>query len=397
MLIKLRGISSLSNQPKGLKNMKYEVIVCGSGLAGATAARICAEKGKKVLVIEKLPHVGGSVYDEYDRSGILIHKYGPHIFHTNNDDVYEFLSRFTEWLPYHHKVLASINGEYVPVPFNISALKKTYGEDKAKEIVEKLKSEFGNDTVSVMALRESRDADLRELGEYVYKNIFLYYTMKQWGKSPDEVDPATTARVPVRLSEEDGYFTDKYQGMPKQGYLEMIKNMLDHENIDIQLSCDVLNRIKFEDGEIAFDGEPTDAEIIYTGQIDTLFGYCYGRLPYRTLDFVFETLNIDSYQPTGTVNYTVSEEFTRITEFKKLTGQKKDGVTTIMKEFSKPFEGKNGEIPYYPVANPESAELYGKYLALSEKYKNLILLGRLAQYKYYNMDAVVAACMEKLK
>ncbi len=374
----------------------YDVIVCGSGLAGSVSARICAEKGKRVLVLEKLSHIGGSVFDEYNDAGILIHKYGPHIFHTNNEEVYKFLSRFTELAPYHHKVLAKINGDYVPVPFNISALKKTYGEEKAEKIVEKLKAEFGSDTVSVMALRESRDPDLHELGEYVYKNIFLYYTMKQWGKSPDEVDPATTARVPVRLSEEDGYFTDKFQGMPKDGYIAMIERMLGHENIDKELSCDALDRIKLADGKILFDGEPTDAEVIYTGQIDALFGYAYGRLPYRTLDFVFETLPVDSYQPAGTVNYTVSEDFTRITEFKKLTGQKKDGVTTIMKEFSKQFEGKEGEIPYYPVASSESAELYGKYRALSEKYEKLILLGRLAQYKYYNMDAVVAACLEKL-
>ncbi len=375
----------------------YDVIVCGSGLAGAVSARICAEKGKKVLVLEKLSHLGGSVFDEYDGAGILIHKYGPHIFHTNNDEVYDFLSRFTDWIPYHHKVLANINGEYVPVPFNISALKKTYGEEKAVKIVEKLKTEFGSDTVSVMSLRESADPDLHQLGEYVYKNIFLYYTMKQWGKSPNEVDPATTARVPVRLSEEDGYFTDKHQGMPKDGYLAIIKRMLEHENIDTELGCDALERVKLEDGKVMFDGEPTAAEIIYTGQIDTLFAYRYGKLPYRTLDFVFETLPIDSYQPVGTVNYTVSEDFTRITEFKKLTGQKKDGVTTIMKEFSKQFEGKDGEIPYYPVASTESAELYEKYRKLSEEYKSLKLLGRLAQYKYYNMDAVVAACLKELK
>ncbi len=374
----------------------YDTIICGSGLAGATSARICAERGEKVLVIEKLPHVGGSVYDQYDNAGILIHKYGPHIFHTNNKEVYDFLSRFTEWLPYHHKVLANIHGEYVPVPFNISALKKTFGYEKADIILAKLKKEFGTDTVSVMSLRESTDPDLTELGEYVYKNIFLYYTMKQWGKTPDEVDPATTARVPVRLSEEDGYFTDKYQGMPKEGYLAMIKRMLDHENITVELNCNALDRILLADDLIYLDGELTDARLIYTGQIDTLFGYRFGRLPYRTLDFVFETLNVDSYQPAATVNYTVDEAFTRITEFKKLTMQDKPDVTTIMKEFSRQFEGKDGEIPYYPVANPESAELYGKYSALGEKYKNLILLGRLAQYKYYNMDGVVAACIERL-
>ncbi len=376
--------------------MNYNVIICGAGLAGAAAARLMSEKGKNVLVLEKLPHVGGSVYDEYDAAGILIHKYGPHIFHTNNKDVFDFLSRFTEWLPYYHKVLAKINGEYLPVPFNISALRKTYGEEKAASMLSAMKTEFGTDTVSVMALRDSKNEELKELGEYVYKNIFLYYTMKQWGKSPDEVDPATTARVPVRLSEEDGYFTDKYQGMPKDGYLAMVEKMLDHENIEVRTSCDAKEHIKLEGGKVYFDGEQTDATLIYTGQIDALLDFCYGRLPYRTLDFVFETKAQNEFQPAATVNYTVDEDFTRITEFKKLTLQEKEGVTTIMKEYPRDFEGKPGEIPYYPVANEDSAELYGKYKAMCEEYPNIILLGRLAEYRYYNMDAVVAACIEKL-
>ena len=374
----------------------YDYIICGSGLAGSSAARILADKGKKVLVLEKLPHVGGSVYDLSDDAGILIHKYGPHIFHTNNKEVYDFLSRFTEWNDYQHRVLAKIGDGYVPVPFNTTALENVYGKEKADELCALLKSTYGTDTVSIMTLRSSDIEQLRELGEYVYRNIFLYYTMKQWGKSPDEVDPATTARVPVRLSDDDRYFTDTYQGMPKNGYTALINNMLDHENITVQVNCAPLT-LDFENKQILLNGSEVSSEVIYTGETDRLCKFMYGKLPYRTLDFVFETLNQDEYQPCATVNYTVSEDFTRITEFKKLTSQKLDGVTTIMKEFPRAYEGKEGEIPYYPVACEESANLYKKYVEKCKEFKNLHLLGRLAEYRYYNMDAVVARALELFK
>ncbi len=376
--------------------MNFDYIICGSGLAGSTAARILAEKGKKVLVLEKLPHTGGSVYDLNDEAGILIHKYGPHIFHTNDKRVFDFLSRFTEWNDYQHRVIAKLDGTEVPVPFNTEALRRVYGADKASRLTSLLKDTYGTDTVSVMTLRQSENAELKELGEYVYNNIFLYYTMKQWNKAPSEVDPATTARVPVRLSDDDRYFTDKYQGMPKNGYTALIHGMLSHENITVETSCDALTRLRLCDGKIFFDGKETEANVVYTGETDRLFGFVYGRLPYRTLDFVFETHDTDSYQNAATVNYTVSEDFTRITEFKKLTWQKKDGVTTIMKEYPRQYEGKDGEIPYYPIKSDESSALYEKYRKLSEEYPRLTLLGRLAEYRYYNMDAVVARVMETL-
>lgn len=376
--------------------MSFDYIVCGSGLAGSAASRILAEKGKKVLILEKLPHVGGSVYDLQDDAGILIHKYGPHIFHTNNGEVFKFLSRFTEWIDYQHRVIAKLDGFEIPVPFNTESLRRVYGEEKAKHLTALLKETYGTDTVSIMSLRDSENSELKELGEYVYNNVFLYYTMKQWEKKPSEIDPATTARVPVRLSDDDRYFTDKYQGMPKEGYTALIENMLAHENITIETDCDALTRIELKDGKIFLDGEETSAGVIYTGETDRLFDFKYGRLPYRTIDFVFETHNVDSYQNAATVNYTVSEKFTRITEFKKLTGQKKDGVTTIMKEFSRQYEGRDGDIPYYPISNKESAELYGKYRALCDEYPRITLLGRLAEYKYYNMDAVIAHVIETL-
>lgn len=374
--------------------INYDYIICGAGLAGVTAARILAEKGMNVLMLEKLPHIGGSVYDSYDESGILIHNYGPHIFHTNNKKVFNFLSRFTEWNGYSHKVEAKLETCNVPVPFNLKSIELVYGAEKTENLRTLVKEEFGTDTVSVMALVESKNEELSALGKFAFNNIFLYYTVKQWGKQPHEVDPKTTARVPVRLSYDDRYFTDEYQGLPLVSYTSMVEKMLDHENITVKLNEDALKRISLSDEKIYFDGEETDAKVVYTGETDRLFGFKYGHLPYRTLDFKFETHNVDSYQSAATVNYTVSEDFTRITEFKKLTLQKKDGITTVMKEYPRQYEGKDGEIPYYPVASDESREMYEKYIALADGYKNLILVGRLAEYKYYNMDAVVARAME---
>ena len=374
--------------------MKYDYVVIGAGLAGATAARILSDKGNSVLVLEKLPHVGGSVYDCYDETGILIHKYGPHIFHTNDKEVYDFVCRFAEFNGYSHKVVAKLSDCYVPVPFNCEALRRVYGEEKAKALTDALKEKFGTDTVSIMDLRQSEEPELKALGEYVYENIFLYYTMKQWEKKPSEIDPKTPARVPVRLSEDDRYFTDAYQGLPTVGYTDMVENMLKSDRITVKTGVEA--QLTLRDGKIKINGEPTDAKIVYSGELDKLFGYCYGALPYRTLDFVFETHELDSYQSHATVNYTVSEKFTRISEFKKMTLQEKDGVTTILKEFSRAYDRENGDIPYYPVANPQSAELYEKYLEQARKYPQMILLGRLAEYKYYNMDAVIRRVMNVL-
>ena len=373
---------------------KFDYIICGAGLAGATAARLLAEKGKKVLILEKLPHIGGSVYDSIDESGVLIHNYGPHIFHTNNKKVFDFLSRFTEWNGYSHKVEAKLEKCNVPVPFNLKSIELVYGAEKTEKLSALVKEEFGTDTVSVMSLVESKNNELSALGKFVYNNIFLYYTVKQWGKQPHEVDPKTTSRVPVRLSYDDRYFTDEYQGLPLVSYTATVEKMLCHENITVKLNEDALKRLALSDDKIYFDGEETEAKVVYTGETDRLFGFKHGHLPYRTLDFKFETHNVDSYQSAATVNYTVSEDFTRITEFKKLTLQKKDGVTTVMKEYPRQYEGKDGEIPYYPVASDESREMYEKYVSLAGEYKNLILVGRLAEYKYYNMDAVVARAME---
>ena len=368
----------------------FDCLVIGSGYAGSVAAREMAERGgRRVLVLERRGHVGGNAYDCLDEHGILIHKYGPHIFHTSERRVFDYLSRFTGWRDYQHRVVANVHGRFLPVPFNLTSLHMAFPEEKAARLEDKLLSAYSaNARVTILSLRENTDPELREVADYVYENVFVHYTMKQWGQTPEEIDPATTARVPVLLSRDDRYFQDPYQGMPLEGYTPLFQRMLDHLRITVELGVDARERMALEDGVIRLDGEPFAGPVIYTGEVDELFSFRFGHLPYRTLDFDFETLEVDRFQPTATVNYTVSEDYTRITEYKQLTGQVVPGRTTIMKEYSRAYTGSPGEIPYYAVISPENNALYGRYRDLAGGFSNLHLLGRLAEYKYYNMDAI---------
>lgn len=375
----------------------YDCIVVGAGIAGAVAARQMAEAGKTVLVIEQRNHIGGNCYDCEDVSGILIHQYGPHIFHTNSKEVFEYLSRFTEWLDYHHEVLAYVNGNYIPVPFNLNTLQMVFPKEQAERLREKMITQYGyGNKVTVLELKNHADADIREIADYVYKNIFLQYTMKQWGQTPEEVDASVIARVPVMITEENGYFQDTYQGMPKDGYTKMFENMLAHSNIEVHLSTAAADVLRFEAGTVYYENEEFFGNVFYTGAIDELFDCKYGRLPYRTLDFQFKQLEMEEFQPASVVNYTVSEAYTRITEFKKLTGQKA-ACTSIVKEYPGAYTGTAGQIPYYAIINEENQILYKKYLALAEAYPHLHMLGRLAEYKYYNIDAITLRALEVSK
>lgn len=375
----------------------YDYIVIGSGFAGAVVSNYVAAKGKKVLVIEKRSHIGGNCYDCYDEHGILIHQYGPHIFHTNSEEVYTYLSKFTEWYNYRHEVVANVNNEFIPVPFNLNTLKLVYGEEKSSILREKLEKEYGyGNRVPILKLRENDDEDIRGIADYVYENVFLKYTMKQWGQKPEEIDPAVTGRVPVLISEDNRYFQDKYQGMPLDGFTPLFEKMLDSENIDIKLNTDAKSVLKFADDGIYYDGELYKGKVIYTGALDELFECCYGRLPYRTLTFDFEYHENDEYQPKAVVNYTVSEDYTRITEFKKLTGQIAKG-TTIMKEYPSAYTGAEDEIPYYAIMNDENNKIYSRYVEKVCNYDNFYLLGRLAEYKYYNIDGIVEKALNLVK
>lgn len=375
----------------------YDYIIIGCGFAGAVVAQKMAEKGKKVLIVEKRNHIGGNCYDENDEHGILIHKYGPHIFHTNNKEVYDYLSQYTKWYDYSHEVVANLNGTFVPVPFNLNTLKIVYGDKKAEVLREKLISQYGYGMrVPILKLRENKDEDIAAIADFVYENIFLKYTMKQWGQTPEQIDPAVTGRVPVLISEDNRYFQDKYQGMPLDGFTPLFEKMLSQEGITIRLNTDAKDVLSFKEDGIYFEDTKFAGKIIYTGAIDELFDCKYGRLPYRTLRFDMSYLKEDDYQPKAVVNYTVSEDFTRITEFKKLTGQVADG-TTIMKEYPSAYTGKDGEIPYYAISNEDNINMYNKYVELIKKYDNMYLLGRLAEYKYYNIDGIVEKALNLAK
>ena len=379
---------------------RYDAVIVGAGYAGAVCARALAEKGKRVLAAERRPHVGGNAYDRLDDAGVLIHQYGPHIFHTNNKTVFDWLSRFTRWRDYQHRVIANIPDEKggrmtYPVPFNLTSLETAFGAEEGKRLGDKLIAAYGAEKkVTILELRQNADPEIAALADYVYNHVFVRYTMKQWGQKPEEIDPNTTARVPVFLSRDDRYFQDTYQGMPLEGYTPMFEQMLDHPNITVELGRDALSSLDVSGDKVRWEGEEFTGPVIYTGQADELFGFRFGPLPYRTLDFGFETLPREDFQGYGTVNYTVDQDYTRITEFKHMTGQICPGRTTIVKEYSRAYEGKEGEIPYYAIINPENNALYGRYAALAQRFGNLHLLGRLAEYKYYNMDAIAARALE---
>ncbi len=374
--------------------MMYDVIVVGAGTAGCTVSRKLAEQGKKVLILEKKNHIAGNCYDTKDEHDVLIHVYGPHIFHTSKENVYEFLSGFTNWYEFRHEVVANVHGQLMPVPFNLHTLKAAFGEERAKELEEKLVRIYGMGTkVPILDLMNHEDADLQMIGKFVYDNIYVYYTMKQWGKKPEEIDPAVTARVPVNISYDNGYFADKYQGVPLSGFTAMFENMVGHENITVELGVEAKDVLRVENGKVLHQGEKFNGDVIFTGPIDEFFDCKYGRLPYRTLGFSFEYYEEDDFQGHSVVNYTVDQDYTRITEYKYLTGQKCKG-TTISKEYPSAYTGEDGQISYYAIANEENHALFAKYKAEADSISNFHLLGRLAEYQYYNIDVMVEKAME---
>lgn len=373
-----------------------DVIVVGAGLAGCVLARRCADDGKNVLIIEKQNHIGGTCYDSYDDSHILIHNYGPHIFNTDNEEVWNYANRFADFMPYFHRVLGAIDGKLVPIPFNLESLYALYPLEYAKAIEKKIlnKYRFG-EKVPILSLLEQDDEDLKELADYIYKKVFLYYTLKQWGMRPNEIGPDAMARIPFYVSRDSRYFQKRFQGMPKSGYTNLMKKMVSHKNIKILLNTDYKNILKLEDNKAYICGSEYWGKIYFTAQIDELFGYCYGELPYRTLDFRFETYNKEFYQEASVINYPNNYSFTRVTEFKHLTGQRSN-MTTIVKEY--PTQYKVGGLlqPYYPIPKDENYSLYERYACLANEYKGLILCGRLAQYKYFTMSDTIENALKTL-
>ncbi len=371
-----------------------DYIIVGAGLAGVVMAeRIASQLNKKVLIIEKRNHIGGNCFDFKDENNILIHKYGPHLFHTNNEEVVDYLSQFTSWDIYNHEVLSYIDGKKVSIPFNFNTLYEVFPQSKAKALEDKLLLNFEyNSKIPILELKKSEDKDLAFLADFIYEKIFVNYTAKQWGMKPEEMDSAVSARVPVFIGRDNRYFNDKYQMLPSNGYTRMIQNMLDHKNIKIMTNTDFKEVCSLKEKDFYFFDSKFEGKVIYTGQIDELFDYKFGELPYRSVDMQFETVEKEFYQEKATVNYPNDYNFTRITEFKHIhsSDSKK---TTILKEYPQEYKkGKN--TPYYPVFTQVNQDKYNQYLEYSKEFDNLILVGRLAEYKYYDMDDIVERALD---
>jgi UDP-galactopyranose mutase len=357
----------------------FDYLVVGAGFSGSVIAeRLASVADKKVLIIDKRPHVGGNAYDHYNESGVLVHKYGPHIFHTNSREVFEYLSNFTEWHPYQHRVMASVDGQLVPIPINLNTINQLYGLNLNSFEMEAFLQKMAEPRATI---RTSEDVVINRVGRELYEKFFRGYTRKQWGLDPSELDATVTARVPTRTNRDNRYFTDAYQAMPLHGFTRMFDRMLAHPNIKIMLNADYKEIASF----IPY------REMIYTGPVDEFFDFRHGKLPYRSLQFKHETHNMSNFQPAPVVNYPNEHLYTRVTEFKYLTGQEHP-KTSIVYE----FPVSEGD-PYYPIPRPENAELYKRYQNLADTTPGVYFVGRLATYKYYNMDQVVAQALSVFK
>jgi UDP-galactopyranose mutase len=357
--------------------MGHDVVIVGAGFAGSVIAeRLAAGHGKRVLVLDRRDHIGGNAFDELDAAGILVHRYGPHIFHTNSADIFDYLSQFTSWRPYEHRVLAAVRGALVPIPINRTTINTLFGleltDEAAMERFYRDRAEPGE------APRTSEEVVVQAVGRELYDLFFRGYTRKQWGLDPSQLDASVTARVPARTNTDDRYFTDRYQAMPADGYTRMFERLLADPRIEVRTGVD----FHAVQDELDYD------QLVYTGPIDAYFDRRFGALPYRSLRFEFETLETDRYQPTGTVNYPdEAVPYTRISEFRQLTGQD-HAATTIVRE----YPTADGD-PYYPIPRPENRARYEQYLALAAGLPNVHFAGRLGTYKYYNMDQVVGQAL----
>jgi UDP-galactopyranose mutase len=353
---------------------RADILVVGAGFSGAVVAQRLAQRGFRVVIIDQRPHIGGNAYDRLDRDGVLVHPYGPHIFHTNSERIYEYLSRFTEWRFYEHRVLAHVQGKFVPIPINIDTVNRLYDLQLDESSIQAF---FDSVREPRADIRTSEDVVLNAVGRDLYEKFFRWYTHKQWGLDPSELSASVAARIPTRTNRDDRYFTDRFQFMPLHGYTRLFERLLDSPRIRIETGCNF------------FGFKMKARHVVYTGPIDAFFGHCYGRLPYRSIDFEHEHLSDTAqYQRVGTVNYPNDQAFTRITEFRHITGQAHSG-TSIVRE----YPTSEGD-PYYPIPKPENEALFKRYEALTLSEPNVTFVGRLANYRYYNMDQCVGAALK---
>lgn len=365
---------------------KFDVLVVGCGLVGSVVARRFAEIGKKVEIWERRDHIGGNMYDYIDDHGFLVHGYGPHVFHTSKKELYDYICRFGQWDEYIVRSGAVWDRKYTPTPFNFTTIDTFFDNEKAERLKRKLQDCFGGrKTATVLEVLRHDDDDIRSYAEYLFANDYAPYTAKQWGVSPETIDTSVLERVPLRFSYDDNFFDDTYQVLPRKSYTDFFVHLLCHQNIEYVLGVDALDRIQILNGSVMVDGEKADFPVVYTGALDELFGCIYGRLPYRSTRFEWKYKDVDSLQPAPLVAYPQENGYTRITEYKKLPLQKRHG-TSYAVEYPLAYDGSTTTEPYYPVLTEESKRQYAKYRELADSILNLIPCGRLADYKYYNMD-----------
>jgi UDP-galactopyranose mutase len=412
--------------------MGNKALVVGLGFAGSVVARQLAEAGFSVLALERRSHIAGNMHESVRPNGVRVHSYGPHIFHTNSLEVYKYLSRFSDFYPYTHRVLGLIKGQLVPIAFNFRSMEILFTQEEVDRLKVVLFEAFGDrERVLISELTAHENPEISAFGQFVFENVFANYTAKQWGVPVSEVAASVINRVPVVLGYDDRYFSDAIQMMPKDGFTSLFERLLDHPSIQIQVQTDAANHLQFDPVThtahlhdvsfhgVSFHGDPVPGHftpidqangnvvmndairtdlftgpICFSGPIDELFDGQLGPLPYRSLDMHFEDLHMDYYQPAAVVNYPNDEEFTRITEFKRLTQQYLPGHTTIVKEYPLPYTSGQNRSPFYPIAGPDNTERYHAYLDMARPYRNLYLCGRLAEYRYYNMDSVIERALQ---
>lgn len=371
-----------------------DCLVIGCGLSGAVVARHFAEQGKQVVIWERRNHIGGNMYDYVDAHGILVQQYGPHIFHTNQKALFDYMCRFEQWNDFKLICGAVWDGKYTPTPFNFTTIDTFFEGEQKERLKQKLKQAFaGRETATVVEVLEHPDPDIRGYAQYLFDNDYAPYTAKQWGVDPTEIDASVLKRVPLRFSYDQGYFSDPYEAMPKHSFTEFFRNLLNHPNISVQLGVDALEHLKVDDDRLLLDGKALTIPVIFTGALDELFGGIYGSLPYRSLRFEWKHEHIDSLQDAPVVAYPKEAGYTRITEFKKLPPQDVKGTTYAL-EYPLPYQEGQKMEPYYPVLTEESQKQYAKYKALADRIPNLILCGRLADFKYYNMDQALKRALD---
>lgn len=374
-----------------------KVLIVGCGITGGVIARKIAESGEKVEIWERRDHIGGNMYDYVDAHGFLVQKYGPHIFHTAKKELYKFICQYEDWQDYELTCGAVWDGKYTPTPFNFTTIDTFYPEEKAEMLKRKLRKAFEDqETATVLEVLRHPDPDIRAYSEYLFQNDYAPYTAKQWGIPPEEINPSVLSRVPLRFSYREGYFDDPYQVMPVHSYTDFFKNLLDHSNITIKLGIEALDHLRIKNDCIYLDGDLFTGKVIYTGALDELFGCIYGRLPYRSLRFEWKYSEISSLQPAPVVAYPQEQGYTRITEYKKLPLQEGLG-TSYAVEYPLPYQEGDKMEPYYPVLTEKSKERYQAYRMLSEKVPGLLCCGRLADFKYYNMDQALERALSILE